>query len=163
MAYFQIEEQAQGHVRFDALSWGYRMYQRVGADGLAAIGRMVKAVFGVAALIAALSLWLVPGSDLTLDMLATKGAVSAALVMCAAVLWRGSRVIVEPEVHVDLIRSEVRLVDRVGKREVLRRIFRFCELGAMFVEDHALHIYTVEGTKLAVLDLDPAAEAKFPA
>ncbi|MEL6610271.1 MAG: hypothetical protein AAFO93_15285 [Pseudomonadota bacterium] len=157
MSFTSFEESAAGQVRMDNYRWGYRLHARFGADGLGALIRWVQGLFGMAAMIAAVGIWLWPGSSFEADLLAMKGAVTLALVVMSVVWLRRSRDTRAPEIHVDLIRQEVRVMDR----EHLKQLFRFSDLGAMYVKDHALHLHAPEGHKLAVLDLDPATEARL--
>ncbi|MEM1235700.1 MAG: hypothetical protein AAGI10_01940 [Pseudomonadota bacterium] len=150
-------------LRVDALAWGYRMYARAGADGHASFIRLVQALFAVAAMAAALSLWLTPGSSYGLDLAAMKAGVTVGLLMVAAVFWRNSQEIGGREVHLDLEGREVRIVvNRDGDTRVLRR-YRFDDLGSMEIIDDALHLFTKSGDRVAVVDLDPGDVARLTA
>ena len=163
MQNFGAEKKDFAGLRVDAFGWGYRMFARPGANGFASVMRGVQAVFGVAALAAALSLWLAPGANYGLDVAAMKGAVTIALLILATILWRGSREVGGREVHIDMNDREVRIVVRRGNERRIARKYAFADLGAMNIVDHALHLYTDEGDRLAVVDLDPSEESLLAA
>ncbi|WP_147125220.1 hypothetical protein [Shimia ponticola] len=144
----------------DNTKWGYRLPSRFGHNGLAALGRLLQGVFAKALVFAALALWLMPGSSFDMDLIAMKGGVTVGLLMLAIACYRNSKAR-PPEVHVDLIRKEVRVVERSGRKSLLKKFYRFSDLGAMYVRDHALHLHAPEGEILAVLKLDPDVETQL--
>ena len=160
MSFADFEKSARGAVRMDIMQWGYRLHSRFGHDGLASLGRMVQSVISKAAVFSALALWIIPGSSFEMDLVAMKGAVTVGLLMLAIACHRNSKV-EPPEVHVDMIRKEVRVIERSGRRSLLKKLYRFGDLGAMYVRHHALHLHTPEGDILAVLKLDPDVEARL--
>ncbi|MEM1234437.1 MAG: hypothetical protein AAGH70_09945 [Pseudomonadota bacterium] len=159
MAFINLDQDGMPKVSTQAKSWGYLMKARGGVDGMAVVARLVRRGLSVSALVAAASLWFLPGSDASIDLVAMKGAITIFLVMVTIFLWRSSHTEMEAEIHVDFVREEVRLVDVAGGIERLRKLYSFAELGAMHVEDHALHLFTEDGRRLAVLELDPSVEA----
>ncbi|MEM6477922.1 MAG: hypothetical protein AAF647_02625 [Pseudomonadota bacterium] len=150
---------AQSTIKMDARRWGYHLKARGAASGFGALMRLVKSVFGVAMAMAALSLWVLPGSMVSVDLLAMKAGATIALLMLAVICWQGSRGSKEPEIHIDFIRQEVRVMEIMGREEKLKTLYRFSELGDMYVEDHALHLVTSAGETLAVLQLDQETES----
>ncbi|MCH2078067.1 MAG: hypothetical protein MK180_14520 [Rhodobacteraceae bacterium] len=125
--------------------------------------RLAQSILGVSAAVAALSLWVVPGSSLGADVFAMKVAVSLAFAMLAAVLLQPGKLGAEPEIHVDFAREQVSVVHVEGGVEFPQRQYRFDELGSMQVRNHRLHLFTPEGVRLAVLDLDPETEQHLTA
>ena len=134
----------------------YRARLRHGSADL--LLRPVKLVLGLSAAAAAASLWLFPGSNLGADVFAMKIAVSLVFAMAAVLLMQGTTSGVEPEIHVDFNRSEVRVVHLDGQEVASQRVIPFDELGAMQVRDHSLHVFTVDGDRLAILELDEATQ-----
>lgn len=134
----------------------YRAHLRYGAAPL--VLRPARLVLGFSAAAAAASLWLFPGSNLGADVFAMKIAVSVVFAMAAVLLLQNTASCTEPEIHVDFNRNEVRLVHLEGHEDSLQRVIPFDELGAMQVRDRSLHVFTADGDRLAILELNEATE-----
>lgn len=152
-----IEENA-GNLR-----WSAHLRGRDSARGFSTLARIFKATFGLAAGMAALSLWILPGSAVSVDLMAMKGAVTILLSMLCVVALQSSLSDVQPEIQVDFEKREVRVLDVDGIHEVVRCVYKFDELGEMRVEDQALHLFAEDGKRLALLELDAATEARLAA
>lgn len=148
------------NVSAEAQSWDHVIK---GRQDIFDVFRLVQAIFGIACAVAALSLWVLPGSSFALDLMAVKGAFTAALIMLAALLWQASRRQAAPEVHIDFVRSEVRVMEREGREERLKRRYGFAELTKMDVEDGMLTLVAPDGQILAMVPIDMATEAALRA
>ncbi|MEM9438171.1 MAG: hypothetical protein AAGA15_14125 [Pseudomonadota bacterium] len=155
MAIMDFETRAKAPRANGLRSWTpYRFKADEAVDGSAIVAQLARAVFGVAAAVAGLSLWIVPGSDFSLDLVAMKIAVTAVLWMLAIALWRASQEGGPREIHIDFERQEVRVVALKGASEKLQKVYLFSELGSMEIENQALHLYTEDGERLAVMPLE---------
>ncbi|MEM9350721.1 MAG: hypothetical protein AAGA47_10695 [Pseudomonadota bacterium] len=155
MAITEFETRTKAPAEKNRRSWTpYRFKADQAADGFDLLARLAKAVFGIAAAVAGLSLWIVPGSDFSVDIVAVKVTITAGLWVLAALLWRSSRDGEPREIHIDFERQEVRVVAVCGGKETPRKVYSFSELGSMEIEDNALHLYTEAGQRLAVMPLD---------
>ncbi|MEL6548803.1 MAG: hypothetical protein AAFQ54_01015 [Pseudomonadota bacterium] len=152
MTYTSMENTGTASKVEDFAAWSTHLSGKQ-ADGFGALTRIIQGVFGVAACAAALSLWLVPGSDLGLDMMALKGALTCGLVIVGFVLWRDGRE-ERSEVEVDFEAREVRVMGQHRGQAKLRKRYDFSELGAFDVVDGALFIRNKEGQPLAVVPLE---------
>ena len=160
MSFADFEQSARGNVRMDIMRWGYKLHAQLGRDGIGNLGRFLQRVFAKAALGAAAALWVLPGSNLGLDVVAMKGGVSVGLIILAVVWLRASRK-PAPEVHIDRIKQEIRVVERVGRRAHLKKHYSFAQIGRMYVQHQKLHLHDAAGKSLTVLALDPASEARM--
>lgn len=127
---------------------------------------MVQAVCGIlaaAAAIACLSLWIVPSDAYGADLYAMKVAVSIALGVLSVVVWRKGFAARPPDVHIDFDRKEVRVIQDIGGRDLVRAVHPFSSLAALFIENHTLFVFLEEQVPLAVLPLDPRVEAEISA
>lgn len=162
MADVGFDAQERDRLEIDAGRWSRLLRSREQQDGVANIGRTVQNFGALVAGLAALGLWVVPGSDLSLDLFAMKAALTIFLLMLAVALRSGGQR-GDAEVQLDFMRKELRVVDCGASGEVLRKLYRFSDLGAMKIENNALHVQTKDGAQLAVFDLDAETEALLTA
>lgn len=160
MSFADFEALARDTVRLESQSWGYRLFANLDAATPAILVGYFQQFMAVTALIAAVALWLVPGSSLDLDLLAMKGAISVGLVILGVAWLRTSTQSDPLEVHIDLLRKEVRVVSCKGQHAQLRRIFRFSELSDMTIRDGHLVLLCLKGQEMAKVALDPARSAR---
>ena len=145
------------NVRGEERKWGYVLHGRFGADALTLLADAVRKIFAYSLHFSAGALWLWPGSNWAADLIAMKVAVAVALVIMAMILLL-KRAEKAPEVHVDVVRKEVRVIERNGRKKTLQRYFRFSDLADIYVQDHALHLIDTKGAPLAVIALDPTED-----
>jgi hypothetical protein len=93
------------------------------ADGARMLVRAAQRLSGVALVLAALGLWLAPGSSFESDIMLFKLILSITAVLAGIALMQSSATPNTPEVEIDLIRREVRLVRFIkeGANDVLQR------------------------------------------
>ncbi|MEL6915553.1 MAG: hypothetical protein AAFP13_13730 [Pseudomonadota bacterium] len=159
MTYTAMDDTAATIHADDLAAWGTTVSGR-SADGMGALTRLIQMLFGAGAAVAALSLWIVPGSDLGPDMVALKGALTCGLVIVAFVLWRDGRADGNA-VEVDFENREVRLMAEDGETPTVRASYSFSELGAFKVVDGALYIHDRDARLLTVLPLEPDVAASL--
>jgi len=156
MSFADFEAQAREQVRMEPQSWGYRLFASLDAATPAILAIWIQQFLGAAALFSAAALWLMPGSSFDMDLMALKGAISAGLLMLGVAWLRKQPSVQQLEVHIDLLRKEVRLVSAQGREQKLRHLYRFSELGDMTVRNGSLLLQCPKGYALAEVALDPA-------
>tara|TARA_R100000541_G_scaffold6972_2_gene14518 strand:- start:903 stop:1397 length:495 start_codon:yes stop_codon:yes gene_type:complete len=99
-------------------------------DGSRAVVRSVQRLLGAALVLAASGLWLTPGSNFGSDVMLFKVGLSALSVMLGASLMLSGQKPALPEIQIDTLRRELRLVRprTVGAQRVLQRC-SFGDLG----------------------------------
>ena len=160
MSFASFEETVRGQVRMDPMRWGYCLYAALSTDAMSSLVRGAQSLLGKAMAAAAVALWLWPGSSIEMDIVAFKAALSVGLLMMSVSLLAASMLRLQ-EVHIDTRRHEVRIVERIGNHRRTLERHAFSDLGAMYVQNHALYLHTKDGELLTVMDLAPEVEAAF--
>lgn len=96
-----------------AESWGLilRSGGRWG-DVPARLAEVLLGSFGLALVLLAIGLWIVPGALLGPDLLGMKSALTTGLVMGGVLIWRFANQGLCTEIHLDRLRGEIRVVAR---------------------------------------------------
>ena len=106
------KEMRKATVTTDETNWGYVIRSPDSNRALAVIKRFLASGFGFLLLLAAIGLWVLPGSIQTQDVVGFKIAVSSMMAIFAAViLWHASQT-TKYEFQVNLERRELRVVLR---------------------------------------------------
>ena len=117
-------------------------------------------ICGTAFILTAPALWVLPGSDITVDMLPMKLGVTLFFLLCGLILLMRNHVDAQPEVYFDPIRREMRVLqmnDRGRPVTILRR--GYDTLGAAHINNNSLEMWDVDGSVLMRLHL-PDAQAR---
>ncbi|MGC1495107.1 MAG: hypothetical protein WA790_04810 [Sulfitobacter sp.] len=116
--------------------------------------RAAQRLMGVALIIAALGLWLAPGASWESDVMLFKLILSITAGLAGLGLMQSSATPQAPEVEIDTIRREVRLVRRAkdGHSDVLQRC-AFAELGRVEREGAHVRLWDSSNTFLAEVSL----------
>jgi hypothetical protein len=105
-------------------------------------GRMMirgsLSVLGAALIMSAVGLWIMPGSEFSSDVMLMKLCLSVGAVFLGIALTQGARTPKTPEVEIDTIRREIRLVRRTGKRFECIQSCKFVDLDR--AEVHGAHV-----------------------
>lgn len=119
-------------------------------DGARMIIRGVQRVTGAALTIAALGLWLAPGSSWESDVMLFKLILSITAIFAGFGLMSGSARPALPEVEVDTIRREVRLVRRArGAAPVVLEKCGFADLSDAEFDSGIVRLWDRNGVFLA--------------
>ena len=127
-------------------------------DGGRMIVRGVQRLAGVSLTIAALALWLVPGSSWESDIMLFKLILSITAVIAGLGLVSSSSTPRTPEVEIDTIRREVRLVRR--QRGVAPEVLQSCGFAQLSRAEHegnTLRLWDQAGKLLAEVSLTDRA------
>lgn len=145
---------ARGKVRVEPTGWGYVLQGRFSQASLLPLVRFLAIVAGFAFIIAALGIWVVPRAAAADVVLMRLGA-SALFLYFGVVLVQMGEDVGRPEVHLDISRNEVRIVERsnTGTGKLLA-VHRFDQLSELRVRDGMLVIATRDGARLAEVELE---------
>ncbi len=120
------------------------------ADGGRLLARAVQRLTGAALFLSALGLWLAPGASWESDVMLFKLIMSLTAGLAGLGLMQSSASPEKPEVEIDLIRREVRLVRAIknGKSKVLQRC-GFTQLARAEHEGNYLRLWDNDDVFLA--------------
>ncbi|MEM7521432.1 MAG: hypothetical protein AAF307_10380 [Pseudomonadota bacterium] len=119
-------------------------------DGTRMIARGIQRLLGAALALAAVGLWVAPGSSWDNDILLFKLILSLTAVFAGIGLMSASAKPRAPEVQIDTIRREVRLVRRMtGAAPVVLQSCRFDELAQAEFDGATVKLWDTEGVFLA--------------
>ena len=107
-------------------------------DGTRMVMRGVQGVVGVALVMTAVGLWIAPGTTWTHDLLLMKLMVSVLVGLIGVAMVQGFIRPKAPQVEIDTIRHEVRLVRTRGKDRFVLDRCRFADL--TLVENSGTHV-----------------------
>lgn len=118
-------------------------------NGARALGRMAQRFGGVSLSVAALTLLLFPfGSETTSEILC-KMMVALVLGFVGAALWQAGTPVPAPQIEIDVVRREVRLVRWTqDARSILTRR-RFSDLGAVDLQGNTAQFWDANDELLA--------------
>lgn len=120
--------------------------------------RTVQRLFGASLSIAALCLWVLPiGTDSSAEILC-KMLVTIILGASGAALWQNGSPLPAPELEIDIVRREVRLVRWYGETRTLVTRCQFCDLSTVEFDGHDVRLWDADGDMIADLRL-PNMEA----
>ncbi|KIN66286.1 hypothetical protein Z946_298 [Sulfitobacter noctilucicola] len=124
------------------------------ADGGRMIIRGAQRLAGVALTLAAIGLWLAPGASWEPDLMLFKLILSVSAVIAGLGLISASSTPPSPEVEVDTIRREVRLVRRLrGSAPVVLQSCPFAELAHVEQAGNNVSLWDKQGVFLAEVSL----------
>lgn len=115
--------------------WGYIIASPLADRRWAEVGQTASWVAGMAFMVAAIGLWLLPGASVASDVMAMKFGLSALLGGIASLLiWYASRG-VRTEIQVDTKLSEIREIVRnsAGRTSLISKL-RFDMIGGVFLD-----------------------------
>lgn len=119
-------------------------------DGARMIGRGFQRLFGVALAMTAVGLWLAPGSTFDADILLFKLILSLVALLGGLGLMTASAKPREPEIEIDTIRREVRLVRRMrGIAPIILDTYRFDALARAEFDGTIVKLWDRKGDFLA--------------
>lgn len=121
--------------------------------------RTAQRMCGASLSTAALGLWLVPvGAGSTAEVL-SKIMITLVLGFAGAALWQSGAPTPSPEIEIDMIRREVRVVRWYGETKSLVTRCRFCDLSGATIAGRDVKLWDEGGDLLADLTLPDAALA----
>lgn len=115
--------------------WGYIIRSQTRERSATILLQWLSAILGVSLIIAALGLWVLPGSSMSQDVLGFKLGLTMMFVACGmALIWFASHG-TSYEVQLDLSRRELReaLRNKSGKARVQNRL-KFEDIDAVFID-----------------------------
>ena len=123
-------------------------------DGSRMLLRGLQRLVGFSLALTAAALWIVPGSNWDHDVLLFKLILSITSIIAGLVLMQSSARPVPPEIEIDTIRREVRLVRRSKTTsDTLVSRSTFAELGKVEVEGACVRLWDAKMTLLAEITL----------
>lgn len=118
------------------------------------LARSIKTVIGMTLIVLSMTLWVAPMVAVEGDLIMMKLGLSLFLGFLGLAVMQIGQVKSDPEVEIDTIRREVRLVRGYGRqRRVLGRT-AIRDLGKANVDDDMVRLHTANGTLLAEVSLD---------
>lgn len=118
-------------------------------------------IFGTAFILAASSMWLVPGAETDGEMTLIKLGISVFFFFCGLALLMRNHVDNQPDAYFDPIRREVRVLqknDRGRPQTILRRSYD--SLGSVRFTSNSVQLSDVDGSVLMRLVIDDAEVRK---
>lgn len=134
-----------------------RLPIRLSAEGDGSVLNIVFRIAGTGLILTAPALWVLPGSDVTADMLLMKFGVSLFFFLCGLALLMRNHSDAQPMVYFDPIRREMRILqlnDRGRPETILRRSYD--SLGAAHITGNSVELWDVDGSVLMRLPLRDA-------
>lgn len=126
-------------------------------DGMPSVIRVVQRFGGVAMSVAGLALLVLPfGASSTTEILC-KIMVALVFGFAGAALWQAGSPVEAPEIEVDMVRREIRLMRWRGQTAQLVRRSHFGELARAEIDGRSVRLWTAEGNLLADLTLPESA------
>jgi hypothetical protein len=126
----------------------------VSTDGGRLILRILQRLVGVSLALAAAALWIAPGSSMEGDVMLYKLILSLTSVIAGMGLMHASARPPEPEIEIDTIRREVRLVRRTKSGEdTVLSASTYAELGKVEVDGPYVRLWDAKMTLLAEVTL----------
>lgn len=126
-------------------------------DGGRWLARGAQRLGGVALVLAAAGMWVLPGAMLEPDVILMKLGVSLAAGFAGLALVQGGRARPAAQVAIDTVRREVRLVSDGADPRVISRT-PFADLGRAELAGHLVRLWAEDGALIAEVALtDPAA------
>lgn len=125
-------------------------------DGGRLIVRIAQRLIGSALVLAALGMWVIPGSDWGADLALMKLMISLCLGLCGIGLIHAGKEKPFPEVEIDMIRREARLVRRDQSDVALLARCKFDDLAKVEHEGEMVRLWDSNDVLLAEVTLsDP--------
>ena len=123
-------------------------------DGAVMLGRFAQRAGGAGLIFAALGLWVFGTANWEPDIAMLKLLLSLAMVYAGIAFLQEGRMARIPEVEVDLIAREVRLLRRSGEATSLIQTHRFEDLGTAEETARGLVLRAPDGAMLAEVEID---------
>lgn len=131
-------------------------------DGARMVSRGLGRLLGTSLILAALGLWLISVDGLGPEASLFRLAISLTLGFAGLGLWQAGGRRLAPEIEIDMIRREVRLVRIGGNQRVLLARCKFTELARAELEGHLVRIWDSAGNFLAEVELaDPVTQRRL--
>lgn len=129
----RVSEAAKGPRVFQTY-WGYTVSEGDQAQSRGRLMERLGRLFGVAAVMAALGLWGLPGSLQGADVAVMKLGLTVGLMLVGAVLIWSAKSGFNDEMQVDLVRRELRIGQRNAAGDYrLNMMLGFAEVGSVFL------------------------------
>lgn len=123
-------------------------------DGGRLMVRGGQSLLGAALMLAAVGLWIMPGSNVSSDVMLMKLALSVTAAGIGISLTHQSKTSKEPEVEIDTVRREVRIVQRSRKGvENLKRM-KFSDLDRADVDRNHFTLWGLGDAIIAEVDIE---------
>jgi hypothetical protein len=107
-------------------------------DGGRLMVRGGQSLLGAALILAAVGLWIMPGSEFSGDVMLMKLVLSLTAAFIGIMLTQQAKTPATPEVEIDTVRREIRLVRRNGKQFECVQSCKFADLDR--AEVHGAHV-----------------------
>lgn len=130
---------------------------KLAQGGSAAMIAVMFRIGGTALILAAPAMWIVPGSEVSPDLMLMKFGVTLFFFLCGLILLMRNHVDAQPEVFFDPIRREMRVLqknDRGRPETILRRSYE--SLGTAHFSKRSVELWDVDGSVLMRLSLPDA-------
>ncbi len=123
-------------------------------DGGRLMVRGGQSLLGAALMLAAVGLWIMPGSNVSSDVMLMKLALSVTAAGIGISLTHQSKTSKEPEIEIDTVRREVRIVQRSRKGvENLKRM-KFSDLDRADVDGNHFTLWGLGDAIIAEVDIE---------
>ena len=125
-------------------------------DGGRLMVRGGQSILGAALILAAVGLWVMPGSELSGDVMLMKLVLSLTAAFIGISLTQQGKAPNAPEVQIDTVRHEIRLVRRNGKRFECVQSCKFADLDRAEINGAHVTLWDQDNVLLAEVALsDP--------
>lgn len=118
-------------------------------DGVRSVVRMMRQIGGAGLILAAVGLWIMPGSNWAAEILLFKLVLSLVLALVGFALSQDGAARDTPEVEIDVVRRRVQLVNRARGRDVILHACSFAELGRAEKHMNSVTLRDARGNILA--------------
>ena len=122
-------------------------------DGRRALMRGLQRLFGAALWFATLGIWLFHATHGDPAEALSKIMVSLIMMFCGAALWQAGAPVSKPELEIDLVRREIRLVRLGEARKLLVEKRRFRDLWRAEFSGQSVRIWDMDGGLLVELTM----------
>jgi hypothetical protein len=118
-------------------------------DGARSLVRVIRRVGGAGLILAAVGLWVMPGSNWAAEVLLIKLVLSLVSGFVGLALVQNGATKDRPEVEIDVVRRRVQLVSRAPGRDIVLYACSFAELGRAEKHMNSVTLWDANGNILA--------------